>query len=74
MPNTLEYNPELAVRIDSGNPDHHIYDNNGTFWIHYTVYPTPVTAERIRKSLRTKDIAEARRRRDEIFAGFQLAA
>jgi hypothetical protein len=74
MPNPIEYNPELAVRIDPDNPDHHIYNNNGTLWVHYTIYPTPVTAERIRKSLRTKDIVEARRLRDEIFAEFRLAA
>jgi hypothetical protein len=69
-----EHNTELAVRIDPSNEDHHIYNNNGTYWVHYTVYPSPVTAERIRRSLKTKDVSEARRKRDAIFAGFHMAA
>ena len=74
MYKSLEYNTELAIRIDSQNPDHHIYNNNGTLWVHYTIYPTPATAERIRRSLHTKDILEARRRRDAIFNDIRLAA
>ena len=57
---------EVALRIDESNLDHHIWDNNGTWWIHYTIYPTPVTVERIRSSLKTKSLPEARSRRDEI--------
>lgn len=74
MPNIIQYQIELAIRIDPENSDHHIYNNNGTFWIHYTVYPTPNTAERVRKSLKTKDIKVARRRRNEIFATWPRAA
>lgn len=65
---------ELAVRIDETNPDHHIWNNNGTWWVHYTVYPTPVTAERRRRSLRTKDVATARTRRDLLFVRLALDA
>ena len=57
---------ELALRIDDSNLNHHLWNNNGTWWIHYTIYPTPVTVERIRKSLKTKSHREARNRRDEI--------
>ena len=74
MPNIIQYQIELAIRIDPENSDHHIYNNNGTFWIHYTVYPTPNTAERVRKSLKTKDIKVARMRRNEIFATWPRAA
>jgi len=59
--------PQLAIRPSRGNPDHHLWDNNGTWFIHYTVYPTPITAERVRLSLRTKDVAEARAKRDALF-------
>lgn len=59
--------PALGIRVDATNPDHHIWLNNGTWYIHYTVYPTPLTAERVRASLHTKDVVEARRRRDELF-------
>ena len=57
---------ELALRIDESNLNHHLWNNNGTWWIHYTIYPTPVTVERIRRSLKTKNLQEARIRRDEI--------
>lgn len=61
-------NDRLSLRIDPDNPDHHLYNNNGTWWVHYTVYPTRATAERIRRSLGTRDLATARRRRDELLA------
>jgi len=57
---------ELALRIDDSNLNHHLWNNNGTWWIHYTIYPTPVTVERIRNSLKTKNLSEARNRRDKI--------
>lgn len=58
---------ELALRIDKDNLNHHLWNNNGTWWIHYTVYPSAVTAERKRHSLKTKDVNTARLRRDEHF-------
>ena len=52
--------PSIRVRMD--NPDHHIWDNNGTWFIHYTLYPSAYSKKRIRRSLRTKDIACAQLR------------
>ena len=63
---TSSQGEEIALRIDESNLNHHLWNNNGTWWIHYTVYPTPVTVERIRRSLRTKSLPEARSRRDKI--------
>ena len=57
---------EIALRIDESNLNHHLWNNNGTWWVHYTIYPTPVTVERIRRSLKTKILEEARNRRDKI--------
>ena len=64
--NTYNDFEELSLRIDRENLNHHLWNNNGTWWIHYTVYPTPVTVERIRHSLRTKSVDKARIRRDKI--------
>ena len=64
---TIEPTEELALRIDDSNLNHHLWNNNGTWWIHYTIYPTPVTAERIRQSLKTRILSEARKRRDDVF-------
>lgn len=66
--------PQLGVRVDPANPDHHLWNNHGTWFIHYTVYPDPLTAERVRRSLRTRSLDEARRRRDELFAGLTPGA
>ncbi|MFT5124050.1 MAG: hypothetical protein ACI9TH_000562 [Kiritimatiellia bacterium] len=66
--------PELAIRTDDRNPNHHLWNNNGTWFIHYTIYPTPVTKQRIRKSLHTKSLAEARVRRDSILSTYAGAA
>ena len=65
---TLQKNNQASIRIDFKNLDHHLYDNNGTWWIHYTAYPSPVTTQRVRQSLKTKDVVLARQRRDALFA------
>lgn len=51
------------------NRDHHIWNNNGTWWAHFTVHHPDHTKERVRVSLHTKDVDEARRRRDFIMRG-----
>lgn len=56
--------PTLSVRIDPDNPNHHLWNNHGTWWLHYTVHPTPQTKRRVRLSLRTRDVVLARERRD----------
>ena len=51
---------QLSLRTNPENPNHHLWNNNGTWFIHYVVHPTPITKERIRKSLGTKSLTEAR--------------
>ena len=60
----------LATRIDAANPDHHLWNNRGTWWCHFTLHRSDYTAERVRVSLRTRDAAEARLRRDELLRRF----
>ena len=75
MNNQLTYSDEeIALRIDESNLNHHLWNNNGTWWIHYTIYPTPVTVERIRRSLKTKTLEEARNRRDKILNSLLIQA
>jgi hypothetical protein len=57
-----------SLRVDTDNPNHHLWDNHGTWFLHYTIHPTPFTKERIRRSLGTKDVNVARQRRDSFFA------
>jgi hypothetical protein len=48
----------------SSNPDHHLWNNHGTWWCHFTVHRTDYTKHRVRVSLHTKDLETARHRRD----------
>jgi hypothetical protein len=60
----------LSVRIDSRNPLHHIWLNNGVFWTHYTLN-FDCRTRRFRRSLKTSDLSVAIARRDELFARLQ---
>jgi len=53
------------------NPSHHLWNNHGTWFMHFTAYPTPFTKERVRFSLKTSSFEEAQRRRDRFFASIQ---
>ena len=52
-----------SLRVDVDNDTHHLWCNNGTWWIHYTIH-FGHRARRIRKSLRTRSLEEACARRD----------
>ena len=58
-------NFQLCLRINPDNPRHHLWNNNGTWYIHYTT-GNAIRAERVRFSLHTKNLATAQRRRDAI--------
>ncbi len=60
-----------SIRVDDANPLHHLWCNNGTWWVHYTLH-FDHRKRRIRRSLGTAVLAEAVRRRDAILA--RLAA
>lgn len=66
--NTNTSTGQLAVRVDKENPNHHLWNNRGTWWCHFTLHRPDYTAERIRVSLKTRDIDLARSRRDELLA------
>jgi hypothetical protein len=66
---TMTSQPEHSgIRIAADNPNHHLWNNHGTWFLHYTVHPTPFTKDRVRRSLGTKDLELARSRRDAFFA------
>ena len=59
---------QTGIRVRNDNENHHLWNNHGTWFLHYTVHPTPFTKERVRRSLGTKDVEVARARRDTFFA------
>ena len=57
----------LSIRVDSARRDHHIWRNNGIYFVHYTLH-FDGRKRRIRRSLRTRDLERAIELRDELFA------
>ena len=57
----------LAIRVDPGNHDHQLWCNHGVWWIHYVVHEGH-RRRRVRGSLRTRQLSEARVARDAVFA------
>lgn len=60
----------LATRRTDRNPDHHLWNNHGTWWCYFTLR-SAAGSKRHRISLRTPDIESARRKRDRILADLQ---
>ena len=58
----------IALRVNEDNSNHHLWNNRGTWWCHITVRKPDTTTERMRFSLKTKDVEKARYRRDRIFS------
>lgn len=61
-------NQTLSIRIDAGNPDHHLWRNGDTWWIHYTIHTDDNRKRRIRYSLGVPELERARLLRDAVFA------
>ena len=57
----------LSVRVDASNRHHHLWNNNGVWWVHYTLN-FDCRTRRVRRSLKTGSLDEAIRRRDDLFA------
>ncbi|MEM6915838.1 MAG: hypothetical protein AAF491_04655 [Verrucomicrobiota bacterium] len=67
---TAQATGQLAARVNGDNPNHHLWNNRGTWWCHYTIHRPDYTSERIRVSLKTRELERARQRRDEILKAF----
>ncbi len=58
----------LSVRVNRENPDHHLWNNHGTWWCHFTLHLPDFTKRRLRRSLGTSCLDEARQIRDFLLA------
>lgn len=59
-----------ASRAFDSNPNHHLWKNGRLWWIAFTLIHDGYRQERVRQSLGTDNLGEARRRRDSILALF----
>jgi hypothetical protein len=66
---------ELASsRAFASNPNHHLWKNGRLWWIAFTLIHDGWRQERVRQSLGTDSLPEARRRRDAILGLFSKEA
>jgi len=71
---TKSMSTTLSSRQKTYGPNHHLWNNHGTWWFHGTFHKPEGTKERVRLNLRTRDLAEARLKRDRIANQFGLIA
>jgi hypothetical protein len=64
-------NHHLATRRTDTNPNHHLWNNNGTWWLHFTLHSDTGTKKRHRISLKTPNPESARRKRDRILTAIE---
>jgi RNA polymerase sigma factor (sigma-70 family) len=62
----------LKMRNMAGNPNHHIWRNNGSWYTNFEVVTSAGTIQRVRNPLYTKDELVARRRRDVILGLYNV--
>jgi hypothetical protein len=60
----------LSLRTHPANPNHHLWWNNGTWWLHATVHYPDYTKQRLRLPLETKNVGLARSRRDAVLGAW----
>jgi hypothetical protein len=58
----------ISRRQKADSPNHHLWNNHGTWWLHCTIHLPDFTKWRLRKNLRTSDVRAARKVRDRILA------
>jgi hypothetical protein len=59
---------QLAIRRTPNNENHHLWNNSGTWWCHYTLHSGDYQKIRVRRSLGTAEVAQARALRDALLA------
>ncbi len=63
-----------SIRCNSRKLNHHIWNNHGIWWCHFTLRSSLGASKRVRRSLKTRDVAVAREKRDRIFAALTNAS
>ena len=61
-----------SLRVDPANANHHLWNNHGTWWLHYTLHLPDYTKRRIRKSLSTRSLETARAKRDTFLTALAI--
>jgi len=78
MPETIDHDHDVIPtpsleRVSKLDPDHHLWRNGRLWWVAFTVHLPGWRKERVRRSLGTTDVREARRRRDALLTRYPSA-
>lgn len=65
-PVSVRIAPDFAA-LAAEDPNHHLWRNGRLWWVAFTIHRGHLQ-ERVRRSLGTADLVEARRRRDEVLS------
>lgn len=57
---------QLSTRQKLSGENHHLWNNNGTWWFHGTRVLSDGSRRRVRCTLKTQNLTNARKRRDKI--------
>ena len=60
----------LALEAHGVHPDHHLWLNGRVWWIAFTFHTPDGRRHRVRRSLATNAVAQAREKRDQLLARY----
>jgi len=67
----MQTEPSLRLVTRRTDTNHHIWKNNGTWWIRFTLRSSEGQTMRPAYSLKTPDLDAARRKRDRILGAIE---
>jgi len=59
---------KLSIRVRNAKPDHHLFNNHGTWWCHFWAIADGFYQKRFRINLHTRSLPVARLLRDTVLA------
>jgi hypothetical protein len=59
-----------VTQLNPSDPNHHLWRNGRLWWVAFTVHLPGWQKERVRRSLGTADLREARARRDALLSSY----
>jgi len=68
MPRTVPNTADIDFGVS--DPNHHLWRNGRLWWVAFTVHLPGWRKDRVRVSLGTSDVVEARRRRDALLRAY----
>jgi len=72
MAQLTQAGPRPIHVLPDEHPNHHLSRSRGTWYVHHLAFPTPYSVVQVRRSLHTRNLLTARRRRDQLLRGLSF--